>query len=97
MNYFVPLDHKNLYYLLIVNPTEYCKDKPPKSYELNKSGKKTLDSGCKVCTENICIRSRTNYRMNSQANITITTYTKNTLNVFINKIDFAQNITLPVL
>lgn len=99
MNYFISINHHDLFYVAIKNPitvTEYCDGKTMKTYEINKSGKLILEKGCKVTTESISIRPRSNYRLYSNEQLIISNHSRNiTLRAFTKKIEFAKNISIP--
>lgn len=101
MNYFVSINHNDLFYVAIKDPitiTEYCEGKSMRTYQLNKSGKLTLEKGCKVTTEEISIRPRIDYKLHSDEHIILSNYSQTiTKNAFTKILEFAKNITIPHL
>lgn len=98
-NYFISINHNNIFFVTITKPTtliEHCSGKQIKSYDLHMSGKMLLEPGCRVSTDKISIRPRTNYKFNSQNEIILSNHTQNlSLEAFSIKIAHLKNITIP--
>lgn len=99
MNYFIPINHNNIYYVTIFKPItvlETCAGGQINSYDLTRSGRMILQDGCQVSTDKINIRPRVNYRLESKSELPISNRTlKITLDAFTQKTDSLKNITLP--
>lgn len=99
MNYFVSINHNNIFYVTISKPVtliEHCSGKQIKSYDLFYDGKLILESGCRVSTDKISIRPRTNYKFISENEIILSNLTQNiSLKAFSEKIVHLKNISFP--
>lgn len=77
-NYFISINSNNLYYLQIAKPLtimEYCRQSPAKMHEIKNSGLLTLNRDCRIMTDKISLRPRTNYNYNSKEIITLSNHT----------------------
>lgn len=99
MNYFVSINHNDIFFVTIAKPItiiEHCIGKPITAHDLSSNGKLTLESNCRISTDKISIRSRTNYKFISDGEIILSNRTQSlSLEAFAEKISFLQNITIP--
>lgn len=80
-NYFISINSHELYFLHIVkNITimEYCRHSPAKIHEITTSGLLKLEQDCRIITNKISLRPRTNYNYNSMDIITLSNHTLDT-------------------
>lgn len=97
-NYVLPFYSNNQYYLSIAKPTsiiEFCKGKSINSTYIEKSGLLRLKDDCKVRTDKITLRPRTQTRIIIENDIQILTSLRNIS--FDHVLDQVKNITSPEL
>lgn len=101
LNYFISLNNNDLFFLRIskkVTLIEYCPNSQPNFFEYTKSGHLTLNKDCRVVTDKISIRPRSNYRFDSSEVITLANHSHNA--IYEGIFDHMQlnfNISLPDL
>lgn len=100
-NYFISINSNDLYFLQIVKPLtimEYCRHSPAKVHEINDSGLLPLNKDCRVVTDKISLRPRTNYNYNSKEMIVLSNHTSDTnlKNIFQTR-QFTNNFSIPQL
>lgn len=99
MNYFIPINHNNIFYITISKPItliEHCFGKQIKSYDIHNSGKITLEPGCRISTDKLSIRPRTNYKYISGGEIILSNRTQSiSLKAFSEKIAHLRNVPTP--
>lgn len=81
-NYFVSLNNNDLFFLNIVKKVtliEYCPNTQPNFTEITGNGLVTLNRDCRVVTDKISIRPRSNYRFDSSEIITLANHSHNAI------------------
>lgn len=98
-NYFVSINSNDLFLLRIVKPIvllEYCRNEPTQSHEITTSGLLTLNKDCRIVTDKISLRPRTNYRFDSNEVITLAKHTREiTIESIFARIQDFHNISIP--
>lgn len=100
-NYFVSINTNNQYFLRVVKPIvliEYCRTKPPRFHDIVKSGLLALHKDCRIATDKISLRPRTNYQFDSGEIIFLANHTHDmTSNTIFEQIQMGLNFTIPQL
>lgn len=98
-NYFISINSNDLFYLKINKPilfTEYCQGQTSKFREIHESGLLRLGKDCRVTTDKISLRSRSNYRFESSNIIVLANRTQNiAFECISEKIKGMFNISVP--
>lgn len=98
-NYFVSLNNNDMFYVQISKPilvTEYCHKKPSSFQEIKSSGLLQIDRECRVVTDKVSLRPRTNYRFDSRDLIMLTNTTQQTtFEAIFDKIKLIATIDIP--
>lgn len=99
-NYFIPINANDLYYVLINHPVsayEYCRNKISESHHFERSGVLKLQQDCRINTDKISLRPRTNYKINSDGIIELGNHIENTvIDTFMEKTMNLTNITIEI-
>lgn len=99
-NYFIPINANDLYYVLVNHPVsayEYCRNKISESHHFEKSGVLKLQQDCRINTDKISLRPRTNYKINSDGIIELGNRFENTvIDAFMEKTMNLTNITIEI-
>lgn len=98
-NYFIPINSNNQYYLTVNKPiiiTEYCRGKSSTIREINENGLLIIEKECRVTTDKISLRPRTNYAFESNEIISLIKRTQNmTFDSILNSLKILSNFTIP--
>lgn len=99
-NYFTPIDVSNTFYVTISSPItvfEHCRNKTVQTHYLNASGILELEKFCRINTEKISLRPRTNIRFLSNGIVSLNEKTHAiTINAFLDKMK-KINVSIPAL
>lgn len=80
-NYFISINSHEIYFVHVVKPItvmEYCRHRPAKVHEIKTNGLLKLEKDCRIITNKISLRPRTNYNYSSKDIITLSNHTLNT-------------------
>lgn len=98
-NYFISINSNDLFYLKLHKPlvfTEYCQGQTSKFREIHESGLLRLGKDCRVTTNKISLRSRSNYKFESSNIIILANGTqKITFESIFEKVRGLYNISVP--
>lgn len=98
-NYFVPIEHDNMYFITINSPiviSEHCRGKISENNHISTDGILRLSKYCRINTEKISIRPRISYKLESKNIIELSKYTENiTIEIFTKKFESFRNISIP--
>lgn len=94
-NYFISLNHNNLFFVTIVNPTtitEHCDESAIRTHDLTENGKLTIN--CRITTHQISIRPKLTMKFESTELIVLSNRTNElTMSTLSDKIQYAHNVT----